>query len=78
MPCRPRRRTKRGPDRRDIIELQDAGIDIEVSKRANRIFAVLTAERSHSPVSITKRERFTLLAVRRVFDVFKRTRSSKM
>jgi predicted DNA-binding transcriptional regulator YafY len=59
--------------RRDILELQDAGIDIEISKRANRIFAVLTAERSHSPVSITKRERFTLLAVRRVFDVFKRT-----
>jgi predicted DNA-binding transcriptional regulator YafY len=59
--------------RRDIIELQDAGIDIEVSKRANRIFAVLTAERTHAPVSITKRERFTLLAVRRVFDVFKRT-----
>jgi len=59
--------------RRDIIELQDAGIDIEITKRENRIFAILTAERSHSPVSITKRERFTLLAVRRVFDVFKRT-----
>jgi hypothetical protein len=32
-------------------------------------------ERSHSPVAITKRERFTLLAVRRVFDAFKRSRS---
>ena len=37
------------------------------------MFAILTAERSYSPVAITKRERFTLLAVRRVFDVFKRT-----
>ena len=59
--------------RRDILELQDAGIDIEITKRANRMVAILTAERSHAPVSITKRERFTLLAVRRVFDVFKRT-----
>ena len=59
--------------RRDLAELQDAGLDIEVTKRLNRVFAVLTAERSYSPVAITKRERFTLLAVRRVFDVFKRT-----
>jgi predicted DNA-binding transcriptional regulator YafY len=59
--------------RRDLAELQDAGLDIEVTKRVNRVFAVLTAERSYSPVAITKRERFTLLAVRRVFDVFKRT-----
>lgn len=59
--------------RRDIAELQDAGIDIETTKQANRVFAVLTAEQNYSPVSITKRERFTLLAVRRVFDVFKRT-----
>ncbi|HEY3744715.1 MAG TPA: WYL domain-containing protein, partial [Gemmatimonadaceae bacterium] len=59
--------------RRDIIELQDAGIDIEVTKRANRVYARLTEERNYSPVSITKRERFTLLAVRRVFDVFAKT-----
>lgn len=59
--------------RRDLSELQDAGVDIEIVKRANRIYASLTAERNYSPVSITKRERFTLLAVRRVFDVFKRT-----
>ncbi len=59
--------------RRDVAELQDAGLDIEVTKRANRIYALLAAERTYSPVSITKRERFTLLAVRRVFDVFKRT-----
>ncbi len=59
--------------RRDLSELQDAGVDVEIEKRANRIYAFLTAERNYSPVSITKRERFTLLAVRRVFDVFKRT-----
>ena len=59
--------------RRSISELQDAGIDIEISKQSNRVFALLTEERSHSPVAITKRERFTLLAVRRVFDVFART-----
>ncbi len=59
--------------RRSISELQDAGIDIEVTKQANRVFALLTEERSHSPIAITKRERFTLLAVRRVFDVFAQT-----
>jgi predicted DNA-binding transcriptional regulator YafY len=59
--------------RRDLAELQDAGIDIEIEKRANRVYASLTAERNYSPVSITKRERFTLLAIRRVFDVFKGT-----
>ena len=59
--------------RRDLTELQDAGVDVDIVKRANRVYAVLTAERNYSPVSITKRERFTLFAVRRVFDVFKRT-----
>ena len=59
--------------RRDIQDLQDAGVDIETSKQANRIYAHLAEERNYSPVSITKRERFTLLAVRRVFDVFAKT-----
>jgi len=59
--------------RRDLAELVDAGIGIEITKQANRVYAQLTAERSYSPVAITKRERFTLLAVRRVFDVFRRT-----
>ncbi|MEJ7597339.1 MAG: transcriptional regulator [Kofleriaceae bacterium] len=59
--------------RRDIGELQDAGLHIDVTKRANRVFAFLEAERTYAPVSITKRERFTMLAVRRVFDVFART-----
>lgn len=58
--------------RRDLAELQDAGFDIEVTKRANRIYAYLAGEQS-STVAIAKRERFTLLAIRRVFDVFKHT-----
>jgi predicted DNA-binding transcriptional regulator YafY len=59
--------------RRDIDELQDAGFDIEVTRRDNRSFACLETERTYSPVSITKRERFTLLAVRSVFDVLQGT-----
>jgi len=59
--------------RRDITELQDAGFDIEIAKRDNRVIASLTSERNYSPVSITKRERFTLLAVRSVFDVLRGT-----
>lgn len=59
--------------RRDIQDLQDAGVDIETTKQANRIYAQLAEERNYSPVAITKRERFTLLAVRRVFDVFAKT-----
>lgn len=59
--------------RRDIAELQDAGFDIQLTKRDNRTIASLTSERNYSPVSITKRERFTLLAVRSVFDVLRGT-----
>jgi predicted DNA-binding transcriptional regulator YafY len=58
---------------RDITELQDAGFDIEVAKRDGRSIARLTSERNYSPVSITKRERFTLLAVRSIFDVLRGT-----
>lgn len=58
--------------RRDLSELQDAGFDIEITKRANRVYACLEGEQS-STVAIAKRERFTLLAIRRVFDVFKHT-----
>lgn len=59
--------------RRDITELQDAGFDIEIAKRDNRVIAMLASERNYSPVSITKRERFTLLAIRNVFDVLRGT-----
>lgn len=59
--------------RRDITELQEAGFDIEITRRDNRSIACLATERNYSPVSITKRERFTLLAVRSVFDVLQGT-----
>jgi predicted DNA-binding transcriptional regulator YafY len=59
--------------RRDITELQDAGFDIELTKRDNRSIARLADDRNYSPVPITKRERFTLLAVRSVFDVLRGT-----
>jgi proteasome accessory factor B len=59
--------------RRDIAELQDADFEITLSKRDNRAFARLGVEKNYSPVPITKRERFTLLAVRSVFDVLRGT-----
>jgi predicted DNA-binding transcriptional regulator YafY len=59
--------------RRDVDELQDAGFDIEIRKRDGRSFACLQTELTYSPVSITKRERFTLLAVRSVFNVLQGT-----
>jgi predicted DNA-binding transcriptional regulator YafY len=59
--------------RRDISELQDAGFDIELSKHEGRVIARLTSEKSYSPVPITKRERFTLLAMRSVFGVLRGT-----
>ncbi len=59
--------------RRDIDELQDAGFEVHLERVDNRSIATLESERNYSPVSITKRERFTLLAVRRVFDVLRGT-----
>ena len=59
--------------RRDITELQDAGFEIDLTKRGSRSIACLVTERNYSPVSITRRERFTLLAVRSVFDVLRGT-----
>ncbi len=59
--------------RRDIDELQDAGFEVDLERVDNRSIATLESERNHSTVSITKRERFTLLAVRSVFDVLRGT-----
>ncbi len=59
--------------RRDLAELQDAGFDIEVTRRDGRVIATLIDERTATPIAITKRERFSLLAVRRVFDVLQGT-----
>jgi predicted DNA-binding transcriptional regulator YafY len=55
--------------RRDLAELQDAGFEIEISNREHRSYACLHSEQAYSAVPITKRERFTLLAVRSVFEV---------
>ena len=55
--------------RRDFAELQDAGFEIEISNREHRSYACLHSEQAYSAVPITKRERFTLLAVRSVFEV---------
>ena len=58
---------------RDIEELQEAGFDIELAKRDRRVIATLDGEQTYSPIPITKRERFTLFAVRNVFEVLQGT-----
>ncbi len=58
--------------RRDISELTDAHIKIDCSPIEGRSAARLEEE-SYRTVAITRRERYTLLAVRRMFDVFKGT-----
>jgi len=59
--------------RRDLGELRDAGFDIEIAKVDQRSIALLAVEKTYSPVSITKSERLTLLAVRNVFEVLRGT-----
>ncbi len=58
--------------RRDITELQDAGFRIE-SILINKHAGACLVDSSSSTVAITKRERYTLLAVRRMFDVLQGT-----
>lgn len=58
--------------RRDIAELMDAHIKIDCSPIEGRSAARLEEE-GYRTVAITRRERYTLLAVRRMFDVFKGT-----
>jgi predicted DNA-binding transcriptional regulator YafY len=58
--------------KRDLEALQDAGIDISRAPIETRAAARLK-DRAYSYVAITKRERYTLLAVRRMFDVFNGT-----
>jgi len=58
--------------KRDIAALQDAGIEIARDPIDGRAAARLK-DRAYSYVAITKRERYTLLAVRRMFDVLKGT-----
>jgi len=58
--------------KRDLEALQDAGIDITRAPIDGRAAARLK-DRAYSYVAITKRERYTLLAVRCMFDVLKGT-----
>jgi predicted DNA-binding transcriptional regulator YafY len=58
--------------RRDLADLTDADIDIELTRVDGRAAAVLV-EASYSMVPITRRERYTLLAVTSVFDVLRGT-----
>ena len=58
--------------KRDIGALQDAGIDVSRETIDGRGAARLK-DRAYSFVAITRRERYTLLAVRRMFDVLKGT-----
>lgn len=53
--------------RRDLKELEDAGVRLEFSLIDGRAAARLL-EASYSDVPMTRRERYTLLAMRRVFD----------
>ncbi len=58
--------------RRDLADLTDADLDIELTRVEGRAAACLV-ESSYSLVPITRRERYTLLAVRSVFDVLRGT-----
>jgi len=58
--------------RRDLSELRDASFEIDSLVIDGRAAARLV-ERSHSSVPITRRERYTLLAVRSVFEVLRGT-----
>lgn len=56
--------------KRDLAHFGPAGIDVERVLINGRAAARLSDERHRSLVPITRRERFTLLATRRLFDVF--------
>jgi len=58
--------------KRDIAALQDAGIEVTRVQIDGRAAAHLK-DRAFSYVAVTRRERYTLLAVRRMFDVLKGT-----
>lgn len=58
--------------RRDLAALSDAGLDVKLLNVAGRPGACLV-DRGYANVQITTRERFTLLAVRSVFDVLRGT-----
>lgn len=58
--------------RRDLAALEAAGHDVEIGPRDGRATARLLSASARA-VSVTRRERYTLLSVRRVFDVLRGT-----
>ena len=58
--------------RRDLTDLRSAGFEIESVTLDGRAGARLV-ERTYSSIAITRRERYTLLAIARLFDVLRGT-----
>lgn len=58
--------------RRDLRALEDAGHDIDITPRDGRASVRLRSATGRS-VFVTRRERYTLLSVRRVFDILRGT-----
>ena len=58
--------------RRDLADLRSAGFEIESLAIGGRAAARLV-ERTYSNVAITRRERYTLLAIASLFDVLRGT-----
>ncbi len=58
--------------RRDLADLRAAGFEIEATTLDRRAAARLV-DRSYSTISITRRERYTLLAIASMFDVLRGT-----
>jgi len=58
--------------RRDLVDLRAAGFEIESVTIAGRAAARLV-DKSYSTISITRRERYTLLAVASMFEVLRGT-----
>lgn len=58
--------------RRDLADLDDAAVRIKLTRIGDRTAARLV-ESGVSAIAVTRRERYTLLAVRRAFDVLRGT-----
>jgi DNA-binding transcriptional ArsR family regulator len=58
--------------RNDLVALEEAGYTLEYGRQENRSTVILV-EASSRAVPLTRRERYTLLAVRSMFDVLRDT-----
>lgn len=58
--------------RRDLLALEEAGHDVELAPRDGRATARLVSSSGRS-MFVTRRERYTLLSIRRVFDILRGT-----